>query len=161
MISIIVAIGKNNLIGKDNNLPWHYKEDLQYFKETTIGKSVLMGENTFFSILSRINKPLPKRNNIVATLDKNFMYPGVSVTYNLIEFLNLHKDDEEEIFVIGGKQIYGLALPYAKKLYITHIDKDYEGNVYFPEIDYSKYSLVSSRINNELSFNVYEKKKAE
>ena len=120
MISLIWAMDKNNLIGIDNDLSWHYSEDLKYFKEKTTDKKVIMGENTFYSILNRIGKPLPHRKNIVATLDTNFKRDDVEVTYDLIKFLKDNQDTEEEIFVIGGKQIYALSLPYAKRLYITH-----------------------------------------
>ena len=72
MINLIVAIGQNNLIGKDNDLPWHYKEDLKYFKETTMNKTVVMGENTFYSIFNRTNKLLPNRKMVVATFNKDF-----------------------------------------------------------------------------------------
>ena len=156
MISIIVAIGKNNLIGKGNDLPWDYPEDLKYFRKVTSGKTVLMGENTFYSIVSRIGKPLPKRQNIVATLNKDFSYENVLVTYDLISFLKEKHD--EEIFVIGGKQIYQLALPYADRLYITHINKEHEGDVFFPTINYDDYELVSSDKNGDLNFCVYERK---
>ena len=157
MISIIVAIGNHNLIGKGNDLPWHYPEDLQYFKEKTLNKTVLMGENTFYSILNRLHKPLPKRNNIVATLDKEFTYPGVTVIHDLISFLK--QPHQEEIFIIGGKQIYRLALPYADRLYITHVNRDYEGDVYFPEIDYQHYRVIEENIVDELVFRIYEKVK--
>ncbi len=158
MISLIWAMDKNNLIGIDNDLPWHYSEDLKYFKEKTTDKKVIMGENTFYSILNRIGKPLPHRKNIVATLDTNFKRDDVEVTYDLIKFLKDNQDTEEEIFVIGGKQIYALSLPYAKRLYITHINKEHQGNVYFPEIDYSKYNIISKKIVDVLNFVIYERK---
>lgn len=156
MISLIFAIDENNLIGKGNDLPWHYPEDLKYFKDVTSGKTVLMGENTFYSIYNRIGKPLPKRNNIVATLNKDLKIDGVTVIYDLISFLK--EDRDEEIFIIGGKQIYQLCLPYADKLYITHIHRAYEGDVYFPKINYDEYNVVKSIDSGELTFNVYERK---
>ena len=156
MISLIFAIDENNLIGKGNDLPWHYPEDLKYFKDVTFGKTVLMGENTFYSIYNRIGKPLPKRNNIVATLNKDLKIDGVTVIYDLISFLK--EDRDEEIFIIGGKQIYQLCLPYADKLYITHINREYEGYVYFPKINYDEYNVVKSIDSGELTFNVYERK---
>lgn len=159
MISLIVAIGKNNLIGKDNELPWYYPEDLKYFKEKTSGKTVIMGENTFYSIVNRIKKPLPNRKNIVATLNKEFTYEDVQVVNDFISFIK--ETHDEEIFVIGGMQIYKLALPFADRLYITHIDKEYEGNVFFPAINYDNYKLIEKRNseeNPELSFCVYEKR---
>ena len=141
MISLIVAIGVDNIIGKDNDLPWYYPEDLKYFKKVTKGKPVIMGENTFFSIEGRLGHPLPNRRNIVATLNKDFSYEGVEVVHDFIAFLKENLDTEEEIFVIGGKQIYALCLDYVQKMYITHVNKYHEGNVYFPTIDYSKFEM--------------------
>lgn len=155
MINLIVAIGQNNLIGKDNDLPWHYKEDLKYFKETTMNKTVLMGQKTFESIVSRNGKLLPNRKMIVATLDKSFHYDGVEIVNDLIEYL---KNTKEDIFIIGGSQIYKLSLPFVDRLYITHINKEYEGNVYFPPIEWDKYNKVSQRDSGDLSFCVYERK---
>ena len=109
-----------------------------------------MGEQTFYSIFDRIKKPLPNRDNIVATLDKDFNFPGVKVTNDLISFLK--QKHEEEIFVIGGLQIYKLALPYADRLYITHINKEYEGDVFFPEIDFANYKLISNKRSRRLGF---------
>ena len=156
MISLIVAIGKNNLIGKDNELPWHYKKDLAYFKKTTLNKKVIMGEETFKSILSYINKPLPKRTSIIATLS-DYTYPNIETTNDIISYLrNFPK--EEEIFIIGGKIIYDLTLDIADRLYITHVDKDYDGNVFFKDIDYSKYTKIKETIVDELNFSVYERR---
>lgn len=155
MVSLIVAIGKNNLIGKDNELPWHYKEDMQYFKEKTLNKKVIMGELTFKSIISYINKPLPGRTSIIATLT-DYTYPGIETTSDIIKYLKEFPKDEE-IFIIGGKVIYDLTLDLADRLYITHINKEYSGNVYFKEIDYSKYNLISERISGDLNFSVYER----
>lgn len=158
MISLIVAIGVDNIIGKDNDLPWYYPEDLKYFKKVTKGKPVIMGENTFFSIEGRLGHPLPNRRNIVATLNKDFYYEGVEVVHDFIAFLKENLDTEEEIFVIGGKQIYALCLDYVQKMYITHVNKYHEGNVYFPTIDYSKFEKVSSEIVGDLDFAVYERR---
>ncbi len=155
MISLIWAMDCNNLIGKDNSLPWHYSEDFKYFKETTMNKTVLMGDNTFYSI----GRPLPNRTNVVATLDKNFKADGVIVTNNLFEYLESYKNKDEELFVIGGKLIYVLSLPYADRLYITHINKAYEGNIYFPKINYSDYNVIYKKDVGELSFVIYERKK--
>lgn len=161
MISLIFAMDINNLIGKDNDLPWHYSEDLKYFKAVTSGKKVVMGENTFFSIVNRIGKPLPNRENYVATLTNDFNYPNVNVINDLISFLETIKDVSEEYFIIGGKRIYELSLPYADRLYITHINKEYEGNVYFPKINYSEYKKIKSNKIDELDFCVYERIKKE
>lgn len=155
MINLIVAIGKNNLIGKDNTLPWHYKEDLQYFKQTTMNKTVVMGENTFYSIVNRNNKLLPNRKMVVATFNKNFHYDGVEVVNDLELYL---KQTTEDVYIIGGSQIYKASLPLVDRLYITHINKEYEGNVYFPEIDYSLFNKISQKDSGDLSFCVYERK---
>lgn len=157
MISLIVAIGQNNLIGKDNDLPWHYSEDLKYFKNVTKGKTVIMGENTFYSIVNRLSHPLPNRKSIVATLNKDFSYPNVEVVNDFIKFLK-EDESEEEMFIIGGKQIYALALDYVDRMYITHVNCPYEGNVFFPAIDYSKFNKISSTISGDLEFAVYERK---
>lgn len=157
MISLIVAIANNNLIGNGNELPWYYPEDLQYFKKTTLNKTVLMGKKTFLSIVNRLNKPLPKRHNVVATFDKTFTYPNVEVVNNLDEYLKEKSKTEEEVFVIGGSQIYQAALSYATKLYITHIDKDYSGDVYFPTINYDEYNKICETVNGDLRFAIYER----
>lgn len=155
MVNLIVAIGKNGLIGKDNELPWHYPEDMKYFRETTRGKKVIMGEMTFKSILGYINKPLPNRTSIIATLT-DYTYPGVEVTNDIIQYLKDFPKDEE-IFIIGGKVIYDLTLDIADRLYITHVNKEYEGNVFFKEIDYSKYDTISKRESGDLTFAIYER----
>jgi len=156
MINIIVAIAKGNVIGKDNDLPWHYKEDLQYFKRITLNKIVLMGKNTFMSIINRNKKPLPHRINVVATWEEDFQYEGVKVINDIDRFLEENK--EEDIFIIGGKSIYAYLLDRADRLYITHINKEYDGNVLFPAIDYTQFDLLSKNDVNELSFCVYQRK---
>lgn len=155
MINLIVAIGKNNLIGKDNDLPWHYKEDLQYFKQTTLNKTVVMGENTFYSIVGRTNKLLPNRKMVVATFNKDFKYDGVEVIHDLEKYL---KETKEDVFIIGGCQIYKASLNLVDRMYITHVNKEYEGNMFFPEIDYSLFNKISQRDSGDLSFCVYERK---
>lgn len=155
MISLIFAIDPNRLIGKGNDLPWNYPEDLRYFKNTTYHKTVLMGLETFRSIFSRIGKPLPNRKSIVASLEP-FSYPGVEVIDDLIAFLNAPR--EEEIFIIGGKTIYELSLPYADRLYITHIRKVHEGDIFLDKLDLSKFRLVQMDERDELAFAIYERK---
>lgn len=154
MINIIVAIAKNNVIGKNNEIPWHYPEDLQYFKEVTMGKCVLMGSKTFDSIIKCLGKPLPGRNNIVLTRNKDFSYPGVTVINDLESFLKSQTDD---IFIIGGSSIYRQTLAYADKLYITFIDEEYEGDTFFPEIDFQNYQLIEKKERGKLTFCVYQR----
>jgi dihydrofolate reductase len=155
MVNLIVAIGKNNLIGKGNMLPWHYKEDMLYFKNTTMNKKVIMGELTFKSIISYINKPLPGRTSINATLT-DYTYPGIEVTNDIITYLKEFPKDDE-VFIIGGKIIYDLTLDLADRLYITHVNKDYDGDVFFRQIDFSRYTLISKKISGDLNFSIYER----
>jgi len=155
MVNLIVAIGKNNVIGIDNKLPWHYKEDIDYFKQTTWNKKIIMGEQTFKSILGYIKKPLPGRTSVIATLT-DYSYEGIEVTHDIINYLkNVPK--EEDIFIIGGKIIYDLTLDIADRLYITHVNKEYKGNVFFKEIDYSLYRVLSKKESGDLTFAVYER----
>jgi len=155
MISLIFATDPNHLIGIDNDLPWHYSEDLKYFKKTTLNQTVLMGLETFKSIHDRINKPLPNRLSIVASLEE-FSYPGVKVIDDLFKFLK--EDHDEEIFVIGGKTIYELTFPYADRLYITHIKKEHKGNVYLNfSLDNFKLKEVV-KDTEDLQFAIYERK---
>ena len=155
MISLIFAIDPNGVIGKGNDLPWHYPEDLRYFRRKTMGKTVLMGRETFKSIIGRLGHPLVGRKSIVASLEP-FSYPVVTVTSDLIAYLK--QEHEEEIFVIGGKTIYGLSLPFAQKLYITYIKKPYHGDVYLVDFDLSMFELLESKETPDLNFTVYGRK---
>ena len=157
MFSMIVAFDTNKLIGKDNKIPWYYPEDLKYFKEITWGKIVVMGSKTYESIINRLNKPLPNRHSIVITRKKE-KYPEVE-TYSSIEcFINKYRNTNEEIFIIGGKQIYQQLIDYASKLYITHINEEYIGDTYFPDYNQADFKLISEKTNNKLRFAVYERR---
>lgn len=139
MVSIIVAIARNGVIGDKNSLLWHIKEDMRFFRTTTSGHAVVMGRKTFESLGS---KPLPKRTNIVITrADREF--DGALTAHSLEEAIAMAAGDEE-IFVIGGAQIYAEALRLADRMYITYVDCDYEGDTSFPEVDYSQWELVAS-----------------
>ena len=138
MVSIIVAIAQNGTIGDKNALLWHIKEDMRFFRTTTSGHAVVMGRKTFESLGS---KPLPKRKNIVITrADRSF--EGAFTAHSLEEAIAMAEGDEE-IFIIGGAQIYAEALSVADRMYITRVERDYEGDTSFPKIDYSKWRLVS------------------
>lgn len=139
MVSIIVAIARNGVIGDKNSLLWHIKEDMRFFRTTTSGHAVVMGRKTFESLGS---KPLPKRTNIVITrADREF--DGALTAHSLEEAIAMAAGDEE-IFIIGGAQIYAEALRLADRIYITYVDCDYEGDTSFPEVDYSQWELVAS-----------------
>jgi dihydrofolate reductase len=148
MISIIVAIGKNKAIGRKNQLLWDIPEDMRHFRETTAGHTVIMGEKTFLSI----GHPLPKRKNIVVTLDKNFQADGVEIRYSLDDVLQEYKNKEEEVFVIGGGIIYNLSLPYADKLYLTIVDDaPVDADTFFG--DYSEFKkVISERKGQDANF---------
>lgn len=129
MISLIVAMDKNRGIGKENNLLAHISEDLRYFKRVTDGHTIVMGYNTYMSLPKR---PLPNRKNIVLTT-KDIKLDGALVVNSIEELLKLLNTDEET-FICGGASIYNQMLPYADKLYITHIFNEFEADTYFPEI---------------------------
>ena len=157
MIKLIWAMDKNWLIGKDNKIPWHYKEDLLYYKEMTAGQTVLMGENTYYSLKGYYKtKPLPYGKIYVASLDNNLVLDDAVVINDLIVFL---KNCKEDLWVVGGASIYRLALDYADQLYITHIEKAYEGDAYFHKFDLEGlFNLKDSRISGDLNFCIYERK---
>ena len=138
MVSIIVAIAQNGTIGDKNALLWHIKEDMRFFRTTTSGHPVIMGRKTFESLDS---KPLPKRTNIVITrADREF--EGALTAHSLEEAIRMAGDDEE-IFVMGGAQIYAEALNVVDRMYITHVERDYEGDTSFPAIDFSQWELTA------------------
>lgn len=138
MVSIIVAIAQNGTIGDKNSLLWHIKEDMRFFRTTTSGHAVIMGRKTFESLGS---KPLPKRTNIVITRSER-EFDGALTAHSLEEAVRLAEGDEE-IFIIGGAQIYAEALKCADRMYITRVERDYEGDTSFPDIDYSQWTLVN------------------
>ena len=137
MVSISVAIAQNGTIGDKNALLWHIKEDMRFFRTTTSGHPVIMGRKTFESLGS---KPLPKRTNIVITrADREF--EGALTAHSLEEAIRMAGEDQE-IFIMGGAQIYREALSVVDRMYITHVECDYEGDTSFPEVDYSQWKLV-------------------
>ena len=141
MVSIIVAVAQNGTIGDKNSLLWHIKEDMRFFRTTTSGHPVIMGRKTFESLGS---KPLPKRTNIVITrADRTF--EGALTAHSVEEAIAMAKEacGDDEIFVMGGAQIYAEALSVADRMYITRVERDYEGDTSFPKIDYSQWRLVS------------------
>lgn len=133
-LSLIAAIGKNNELGKDNKLLWDLPADMQHFRDTTRGHAVIMGRKTLESILSSLGHPLPNRRNVVITRDINYQKEGVEVVHSIQEALELFKDTDEEVFNIGGAEIYKLGIPFANKLYLTHIDQTFDADSFFPEI---------------------------
>jgi dihydrofolate reductase len=129
-ISLIAAMARNRVIGRDNQLPWHLPEDLKRFRRLTMGAPVIMGRKTYQSI----GRPLPGRHNIVVTRQRDAAWSGCTIAHSLDEALTIAAD-VAEIFVIGGAELYRLGLPRADRLYLTLIDADSEGDAHFPEID--------------------------
>ncbi len=153
MISIIVAMDRNRVIGKDNRMPWRLPADLAYFRKVTLGHTVVMGRKTFESI----GKPLDGRKNIVLTRDRQYTKEGCTVVHSVEEALKMIQDDKE-CFIIGGAEIYSAFLPYTQKLYITYIDHEFEGDTYFPQINYDQWRMVSRTLgpkNKKIPFDYY------
>jgi dihydrofolate reductase len=143
-ISLIAAIGiRTHALGKDGKLLWHLPNDMGRFKSLTTGHTVIMGRKTWESIPEKF-RPLPHRTNIVITRDSNYSAPGATTVHSLEEALETAQSNEEvEIFVIGGAQIYEEALSRADHLYLTLVDSDEEGDVFFP--DYSEFTKETFR----------------
>ena len=138
-ITIVAAIASNNVIGQKNSLPWEIPEDLKRFKQLTSGHTILMGRKTFDSI----GRPLPNRTNIVMTKDTNYQKEGIEIVFNEREALNLIKDLNQEVFIIGGSKIYELFEPWATSLMITRVLKDFEGDAFFPDINWNNWQIKS------------------
>jgi len=137
-LSIVVAMDDNRLIGKGNGLPWHLPADLAYFKKITTDNSILMGRNTYDSI----GKPLPNRRNIVITRNSEISIKGCEVVNSIEKALSITKD-EEEVMIIGGANLFEQLLPNVSRLYITHIEGEFEGETYFPNYDENEWLDVS------------------
>ncbi|MBE6563101.1 MAG: dihydrofolate reductase [Ruminococcaceae bacterium] len=136
MISMIAAIGKNNELGKGNDLIWHLKDDMKFFRSTTAGHTIIMGRKTFESL----GGLLPKRHHVILTANKGFSFEGTEVHHTVESILEKYKNAEEECFVIGGGEIYKLFLPHADKLYLTHINAECEdAEVFFPALNAESY----------------------
>jgi len=161
MISFIAAIGKNNELGKGNDLLWKFPADQKHFRNITSLHTIVMGRKTFESI----GRPLPKRRNIVITRDVKYKKEGIEVVHSLAEALDRCPDQNEEIFIIGGAEIYKQTMPIADKLYITHIDaEDKKADTFFPEIIPILWNEVSHKKHKKdkdnphnYTFSVYEK----
>lgn len=141
MISILVAASSNNSIGKNNQLLWHLPNDLKFFKNTTWGGVVIMGRKTFESV----NKPLPGRLNIVISRQKDWQAENVTVAESLdAAIAKAHELNYKEIFIIGGGEIYKAALAKTKKIYLTRVHAEIEGDTFFPELNKNEWRLISS-----------------
>ena len=130
LISLIVAMARNGVIGRDNALPWHLSEDLRRFKAATLGKPILMGRKTFESI----GHALPGRTNLVLTRNRGWTAPGAVAVHSIEAALAL-AGDAAELVVIGGAEIFRLVMPFARRIYLTHVHAEVAGDTYFPAFD--------------------------
>ena len=152
MISIIVATSLNNVIGKDNTIPWNLPTDMKFFKEKTLNHTVIMGRKCWESIPEKF-RPLPKRTNIVITRDVDYIANGAEISHNLIELLEKYKDTDDEIFVIGGAEIYKEAFKYASKFYLTRIFEEIDGDIFLEGFDINEWKWIdSSDMSEENSY---------
>ena len=153
MLSTIVAIANGNVIGKDNKLIWHLPEDLKRFKQITTGKNIIMGRKTFESL----GRVLPNRKHIILCNDMEMNIDNENVEIlDDISKLDKYINSDEENFVIGGATIYKLLMPYVNKLYITKINHDFEGDVYFPEIKEAEWKEISKEKGLKNDENPYD-----
>lgn len=137
-ISIIVAVARNGVIGRDNKLPWHLPADLRYFKSLTLGHHVVMGRKTFESI----GKPLPGRTSVVVTRQPGYQAPGAIVASSVDQALAKCAEDSE-VFIIGGAELFAQTMDRADRLYATEIQQDFEGDVRYPEYDRGEWKEIS------------------
>lgn len=141
MLIAIWAQDKNGLIGKENVLPWHLPNDLKFFKEKTLGNVMVMGRKTFEGMGGR---PLPKRQTIVLTKNTAYQPENVEVLHSVEAVLAFAKEHPEPVFITGGSTIYQELLPYCDKLYRTVIDYEFDGDAYFPKVDWQQWNLIDS-----------------
>lgn len=156
-LALIVAQARNRVIGRNNKLPWHLPEDLQYFRAVTMGKVIVMGRKTFESI----GRPLPGRTNLVLTRDHGYRREGIEVAHSLDEALAKAEaisliNGSDEVMVIGGDELFAEALPRAERLYLTQVHQDVCGDAYFPELDWSQWHEVAREDHSAQEPNPYD-----
>jgi len=167
MISLIVAMSKNHVIGNGDKIPWHIPEDFKYFKKQTVGKPIIMGRSTYESIHGmkgtdpHAGLALPDRENIVVTSQSGYNVHATRLCHSLeqaIEIAKNHKGQDNEIMIIGGGQIYKQSMDIVDRMYITIIDKEYDGDVFFPKWSGDEWALTSSNPQDGYTFNIYDRK---
>ncbi|MBU6467998.1 MAG: dihydrofolate reductase [Betaproteobacteria bacterium] len=150
-LAMIVAMSENRVIGKDNTLPWHLPADLAFFKRTTLGHPVIMGRKTYLSI----GKPLPGRRNLILSRDQHFSVANAEVYSSITDALD-HCAETEQVFIIGGAELFKLTLDLTKDLYVTEIQANLDGDTYFPELDFSQWQVVSKTPHAQDEKNQYD-----
>lgn len=161
MISLVVAMDKNSVIGKNNQLPWHLPADLAFFKKVTMGKPIVMGRKTHESI----GRVLPGRDNIILTRNKDYKAEGCIIIHHIDEISSFIKNKGDEVCIIGGAEIFKEVLPIADRLYLTIIDHEFEGDTYFPSFNESDWEVFSKekgpkdeKNRYDYYFMIYERK---
>ena len=162
-VTFIVAMDKNRVIGNGNDIPWRIPRDWNYVKETTQGHAIIMGRKN----LESIGRVLPERRNIVLTRNQDFFFEECEIAHSIEEVFELC-ENEQEIFIFGGEEIYRAFLPYAEKMHITKIHHEFKGDTFFPEVDLSEWKEVSVKVGIQdeknpysYAFHVYERKKSQ
>jgi dihydrofolate reductase len=150
-VTMIVAVGRNGVIGDGRTMPWHLSEDLKYFKRTTMGHPMVMGRRTFDSM-----GVLPGRRSIVVTRQEDWSHPGVETAHSLDEALAL-AGPADEVFVVGGGEVYRLAMPFASRLLVTEVDQSPEGGVTFPDIDAADWVETAREPHDGFAWVTYER----
>jgi dihydrofolate reductase len=161
IISAIVAVAHNNIIGKDNEIPWYLPADFAYFKRVTLNHHIIMGRNCYESI----GRPLPKRTNIVVTRNPFYIVSGCITVHSIAEGLQLaQQNGETEAFIIGGGEIYKQTMHLLDRVYLTQVDVNTEGDVFFPKLDPAEWRLVSEEKHTkdeknewDFTFQIYER----
>ena len=154
MLSIIVAVAKNGVIGANNQLLWHISDDLKRFKAITSGSPIIMGRKTFESL----GRPLPNRHNVVITRNDQCALPeGVTRANSLLDAIEKAGDNDKEVFIIGGGEIYRQAVDIVERMYITEVDQAPEGDTFFPEIDKTKWTETQREQHDGFAYVNYER----
>ena len=160
MLTLIVAMTPERVIGKDNDIPWHISEDLKLFRRMTVGNSVIMGRKTYDSL--PMDGGLPNRKNYVITRSEyphKFEIPNnVCYSHDLVSLLKAFKGVSDEVFVIGGATIYEQALPYVDKLSISFVNGEYTGDTFFPEFDFNDWDVIDKTEYDEFTHMIFERK---
>ena len=155
MIALIAAIAANNCIGKNNSIPWHLPDDLKHFKALTVHKVVVMGRKTWESLPEKF-RPLPERKNVVITRRSDLVFPPEVTVYQTPEAA-LENYKNEDVFIIGGAEMYAQTIDRADLLYITHVHRQVDGDAFFPVIDPLKWREVEREDHESFSFVTYQK----
>jgi dihydrofolate reductase len=158
-VVLVAAVAENGVIGNDGEMPWHYPEDLRRFKERTMGHPVIMGRRTFESIHARLGEPLPGRTNVVLTSDPSLLPDGVVPATSIEAAIGAAAETgAETAFVIGGASVYEQFVSRADRLAITEIDAEYEGDTYFPTVDWERWRETDRDETDDLAFVEYERR---